>query len=352
MKTSKVSTQKNKPIPTFSVKTVSGEMAWPLNNQIHKDVISVLFQEADAIMHLAHHFPENVYQFVEKIFQTQGKVIFSGVGKSGLVSQKLAATFSSIGIPSFALHPTDALHGDLGMVQPQDLFVALSKSGSSLEFEHIFAFLKNQGNQSVLLCCDKGVLCSKADLFIALPLKREACVLNLAPTSSSTLMMAFGDAVAVCVSKLKNFTKNDYARFHPAGMLGKKLLLKVESVMYQKHDLPFVSVDMKFKDLLGCITGKKLGVGIVVDDKEKLCGIVTDGDLRRACELGPAVFEKTAADIMTKNPKTTTPQILAYDALLEMETYKITALVVLHETQVIGLVHIHDIIKTGLKVLK
>lgn len=320
-----------------------------ISDSIHQEIISVLRQEADAIYNLIDNFPSNSFILIQKILSTKGKVILSGVGKSGLVAQKLAATFSSIGIPSFSLHPTDSLHGNLGMVQPQDLFIALSKSGGSLEFEHIFEFLKMQNNECILLCCEKGPLNKKADLTIALPLIREACALNLAPTSSSTLMMAFGDAIAVCISKIKNFTKNDFARFHPAGLLGRKLILKVDSVMHSRRELPLLTEDTLFSKLLVSITAKKLGIGIVVDDQQQLCGIITDGDLRRACKKGPEVFDMTAHEIMTSRPKTTTPNTLAYNALVEMENFNITSLVVLDQQQVVGLIHIHDIIKAGLK---
>ncbi len=327
---------------------------------ILQTVKTILCEEAHALTHLAHNIPNNIQTLISKIINTQGKIVFSGNGKSGIIARKLVATFSSLGIPSFFLHPSDALHGDLGMIQKTDLFICLSKSGNGKEFEHIFSFLKTQKNTSVLLCCDKGTLYNKADLALLLTLKKEACPLNLAPTSSSTLMMAFGDALAIAINEQKGFTQNDFARFHPAGTLGKKLLMTVNDLMYKESDLPFLYPESAFANILVAITGKKLGVGIVVNHDKKLLGIITDGDLRRACKLGPVVFTKTAADIMTPQPKTIHAGMQASKALAYMETHKITSLVVTdipttittkhkNKTNIVtGLLHIHDLIKAGL----
>ncbi|MFH1832111.1 MAG: KpsF/GutQ family sugar-phosphate isomerase [bacterium] len=319
-----------------------------LQSDIQQEIVRVLLQEAQAIHNLVENLPVSACDLVHRIMQTKGKIIFSGIGKSGIVGQKLAATFSGVGIPSIFMHSAECLHGDLGVIQHDDLFIAISKSGSSTELEYIFSFLKNHKIYGVLLCCSGGPLAKRANLVVALPLKQEACALNLAPTSSSTIMIAFGDAVALCVSKLKKFTRNDFARFHPAGTLGKKLLLTIEEVMHLHDVLPLISPDTLFKDLLITITKKKLGMGIVVNSESKLLGVISDGDLRRACNQGPSVFEKTAAEIMTINPKTTTPYTLASEALACMETFNITCLVVIDNQKVVGLVHIHDIIKTGL----
>ncbi|MFC1894846.1 CBS domain-containing protein, partial [Candidatus Dependentiae bacterium] len=200
-----------------------------------------------------------------------------------------------------------------------------------------------------LISCANGKLCNLADLSIILPFQKEACEFNLAPTSSSTLCMAFGDAIAVCVSKLKGFNQNDFAKFHPAGALGKRLLLKVSSMMYPKTDLPLINPKANFKDLLLTISSKKLGIGIIVDQNKKLLGIVTDGDLRRACNLGSELFKKTAIEIASINPKSINSQTLAYDALKKMEKYNITSLVVTQQNNsVIGLIHIHDLVKAGI----
>jgi arabinose-5-phosphate isomerase len=317
-------------------------------SNIQNDLIQVLVKEAESINYLIQNFPIQATQLVEHILNTKGRVVFCGMGKSGLVGKKLVATFSSIGTSSLFLHPAEALHGDLGMVMPQDFFVAISKSGSGKELEQIIPLLKSRGNVTSLISCANGSLCNLVDLSVVLPFTQEACEMNLAPTSSSTLTMAFGDALAVVVSKLKGFGKNDFAKFHPAGALGKRLLLSVRAIMYAQASLPLINADTNFNDLLFTITSKKLGVAIVVDGNKKLLGIVTDGDLRRACEKGPEIFEYVAADIMTKNPKTIDVNLLAYDALQIMENFNITSLVVTDNEAVVGLVHIHDLVKAGI----
>ncbi len=316
---------------------------------IKQKIINVLSEEKNSIEYLIQNIPSNAIDLVEKILKTTGRVVFCGMGKSGLIAKKLVATFSSMGTSSFFLHPSEALHGDLGMVQPNDFFVAISKSGTGPELEQIIPILTSQGNETCIICCADGKLCRLVDLSVSLPFKKEACLLNLAPTSSSTLTMAFGDAIAIAVSKSKGFGKNDFAKFHPAGALGKKLILKVSSLMHSKKSLPLLNVNTKFKDLLFTITNKKLGVGIVIDENQKLLGIITDGDLRRACELGPKVFEKTAQDIMTSSAKTIFVDTLAYNALQIMENHNITSLVITENDYTIsGLIHIHDLIKAGI----
>jgi arabinose-5-phosphate isomerase len=317
---------------------------------IKQAISNVILQESQALTVVANNIPESAAVLVDKILKNTGKIVFSGIGKSGLVAQKLAATFSSLGIPAIFLHACDALHGDLGVIQQSDIFVALSKSGTGVELEAIFPFLNNNKNFTVLICCNSGVLCSLVNLVIQLPLEREACNLNLAPTSSSTLMMAFGDALAVVVSSIHNFDKNCFARVHPAGALGKRLILTVNHFMYSGDDLPLIPINSNFSDILYTISSKKLGIGIVVDDKNNLCGIVTDGDLRRACDkFGPDVFNKKAPEIMTLYPKTIDFNTLAYVALDIMENFKITSLVVVNGKLAVGVIHIHDLIKAGIK---
>jgi arabinose-5-phosphate isomerase len=317
--------------------------------QINKNITDVLNQEAFAIQKVAKNLPQESNLLIEYILNTSGHIVFSGMGKSGFVARKLAATFSSMGKAALFLHPSEALHGDLGMLKPNDLFIALSKSGTGKEFEQILPILRTNKNKTCLLCCNKGKLNSLVDLTICLPFTKEACSLNLAPTTSSTIMMAFGDAIAVTVSKISGFKENDFAKHHPAGALGKRLFLTVNSFMCTANKLPLINIDTSVQDAILTITKKKLGVGIVVDDNKKLIGIITDGDLRRAYKFGPKLFEKTAIDIMTINPKTITQKKLAYEALQIMEQFNITNLVVANEQSVVvGLVHIHDLIKAGI----
>ncbi len=321
----------------------------PNSHVILNDLATAVSQEAQTLQALANNIPPLSYDLVTRLFSTTGKIVFSGIGKSGLVARKLVATFSSLGLASFFLHPTEAVHGDLGSLQAGDLFIALSKSGTGWEFEYILPVLRVRTVTTVLLCCNLGNLSDRVDLAVQLPFQREACSLGLAPTSSSTLMMAYGDALAVVVSKLKNVTKQDFAHNHPAGALGKKLLLTVRSCMIQGDALPLITPDMVFQEAIFSITSKKCGIGIVTDQERQLLGVITDGDLRRACARGPSVFELTALDIATRGPKTITPDMLAYVALEQMEEFTITSLIVLDQGRVVGLVHLHDLVKAGLK---
>lgn len=331
------------------VKKLAGARQTKMHEEGVETLSQVLSREAEALNRVALNVPANSEALIEKIVNSKGKVIFSGLGKSWLVAQKLAATFCGVGIPSFGLHGCDSLHGDLGVVQPQDLIIVLSKSASGIEFEYLFSSLRLQGNFTALICCNKGPLCNYADLVIQLPFDREACKFNLAPTSSSTITMAFGDALAITASQRRGFTTLDFARYHPAGALGRRLLLTVDTLMHKDDMLPFVGQDASFTDLMYTISSKKLGIAIVADEQHVLKGIVTDGDLRRACEKGPSVFERRANELMSVNPKTIEPRAMAIQALEIMETYNITSLVVVDRGVAVGVIHIHDLVKAGIK---
>ncbi len=314
-----------------------------------QSLASIIKQEATTLLNAALLLPHESVQLLKEILATTGRLVFSGVGKSGLVARKLVATFSSVGIPSFFLHPNDALHGDIGMVCKEDFLILLSKSGTGSDLEKILLALKASKNKTALICCNKGIISTLVDITVELPFTQEACMFGLAPTSSTTLMMAFGDALAITVSKINGFKKQDFVHVHPAGALGKNLSLPVAAFTCGEEALPLLQSTTTFKDLLVIMTKKKLGVGIVVNEKQELLGIITDGNLRRACDMmGPGLFNKEASNIMTPNPKTISQHILAYKALEIMETYNITSLVVTEEKKVIGLVHIHDLIKAGI----
>jgi len=301
------------------------------------------------LQNVINQLPKTAIELVKIILHTSGKIVFSGIGKSGFIARKLAATFSSMGKASLFLHPTETLHGDLGMVQPGDLYIILSKSATGSEFEQIIPLLKNMGNITAIICCGKGTLFELVDLAVLLPFEKEACELNLAPTASSTLMLAFGDALAITVAMLSGFKKQDFARLHPAGALGRNLFLTVKSLMHPKDKLPLIDIHASFQEIILTINSKKLGVGIVTTpDKNKLIGIITDGDLRRACNIGPLVFQKEAADLMTLNPKTISSDLLAVNALEIMETHNITCLVIAEKDTILGLIHIHDLVRAGI----
>lgn len=320
-------------------------------NLINEQLRNIIFKEMLTLELAYRDLPQNAHTLVEAILNTSGHIVFSGTGKSGLIAQKLVATFSSLGIPSFFLHPHDALHGDLGMIGNQDLFIALSKSATGSELSIIIAALKSHNIITALISCSNGILTQEVDIPIVLPFTQEACSLNLAPTSSTTLTMAFGDALAVVTSTIKKFSKNDFAKFHPAGALGKQLLLRVEPLMYKKAELPCIKPNELFENFIITISEKKMGIGIVTNDEGALEGIITDGDLRRACQRGPQVFSTTAREIMSHSPKTITKDALAAHALEIMETFNITSLIVTEENHPIGVIHIHEIIKAGIKTL-
>jgi len=333
---------------TLSAPSLSAHTSFS-NDKIKDLCISVLNDEAHALLQCAQSFPNEALILIKKIAECTGRVIFSGMGKSGHIGKKCAATFSSFGIPSFFVHPAEALHGDLGMICKDDCLVFLSKSGRGAELQGMIPYLKEQRIFSALLCCDKGSLTSYVDCVVHLPLGKEACQIVNAPTSSSTLMLAVGDALAVAVSSIKKFTQHDFAHFHPGGTLGRTMLLNVKDLMYSGDALPFLKQHSTFQEILFVMTSKKLGTGIVVDDNKKAVGIITDGDLRRACDAGACIFEKKASDIMGCNPKVIQSDLKALTALQIMEDNNITSLVVAEDDNVIGLVHIHDIIKAGIR---
>lgn len=316
---------------------------------VFSELQAVLTSELAALQKLCAHLPTNAELIIHQLLATTGKIIFSGLGKSGLVARKLAATFSGLGTPALFLHPTDALHGDLGVIQPNDLFIALSKSGTGSELSYIFSYLKQHQIPSVLICCSLGHLARQAQLVIQLPYVSEACHLALAPSSSSTMMLAFGDALAIVTSRLKQFTESDFAQVHAGGSLGRQLLLTVSDLMHTGVDLPLLPPDASFQDVILTISKKKLGSCIIITPDEKLLGIVTDGDLRRACNhYGAELFNHPAQIFMTTNPKIISPSTRALEALEQMSAYGISSLVVIEHEKVVGFIHLHDLVKAGL----
>ncbi len=316
---------------------------------IKKELATIVKQEAAALLYFTEQVPHAACLLVDSVCSCTGKVIFSGVGKSGLVGQKLAATFSSLGIPSFFLHPVDALHGDLGVIQPQDILIGISKSGKCQELEAIFQSITTIC-KSALITCSTSIILSASSFVVPLPFTSEACYFKLAPTSSSTLTMAFGDAVGLVASKKRGLSRDDYARVHPSGDLGRQLAGgTVSDFMKQGNEIPLVSLTTSFSGVIEHINKKKLGLTLVADDANQLLGIITDGDIRRACQQGSTLFSLSAADIMTKNPRSTTPFELARHALTYMEDHTITSLAVLSSNKIVGILHLHDLIKAGLR---
>ena len=305
--------------------------------------------EANALLHLAGMLDESFARAVDAIMQTGGRLVVSGIGKSALVARKMVATFNSTGTPAVFLHAADATHGDMGIIQENDLVLILSKSGNTPEIKLLASLVKNAGFRLVAITADpESHLARSADIVLLTPVDREADPLNLAPTTSSTLQMALGDALAVAVLEQRGFTRDDFARFHPGGSLGKQLLLQVGQLL-DDRDAPSVTPDTPLRDVIVEITAKRVG-GTAVLDNGQVTGIITDGDVRRMLQKHTDISRIRARDIMSAKPKTTTSGTLAADALKKMKQHNINQLIVLDsETgKYLGIVHLHDILKEGI----
>ncbi len=317
--------------------------------KIGKNVVKV---EAEAVFDLIGSIDDSFYQAVDKIYNSRGRVVLTGMGKSGLIARKIVATMNSTGTAAIFLHPTDALHGDLGMVRKEDVVILLSKSGATEELVNLLPMLKRL---DVTLIGMVGNVESKiargVDIILNVTVKEEACPFDLAPTASTTATLAMGDALSVCLLERKGFTEQDFALLHPGGSLGKRLSLKISEIMISGNDVPIVSKDASIKDTILEITSKRLGTTSVVDGSGKLIGVITDGDLRRLLERTLDIKDLKAVDIMSKNPKVISDDVLASFALQIMESYKITSLIVTcQKSKPIGIVHLHDLLNLGLKV--
>ena len=296
---------------------------------------------------------EEVEKMVHLFFSCEGVILFSGVGKSGIVAQKLATTMTSIGCKSLFLPPTDALHGDLGMVGPKDLFVLMSKSGESDELITLVPYLKNKQAKTVAWVSNiKSRLARLCDLAVNLPLQRELCPFDLAPVTSAAIQLVFGDIIAVAMMKLRGFSLDQYALNHPAGKIGKRISCKVESLMLKGTDLPLCSREATLHDVLVDLSNKRCGCLLVVDEQMKLLGIFTDGDLGRAInQYGQEALNKKIGNLMTNEPKSIQSDALAWDAMKVMEanpSNPITVLPVVDKEKVVGLIKMHDIVQIGL----
>lgn len=304
--------------------------------------------EAASISALEDRVDEDFLKSVEAVFSCRGRLVISGIGKSAIISQKIVATLNSTGTPSIFLHAADAIHGDIGMVQENDIVMIISKSGNSPEVKVLVSLIRNFGNLIIGMVGQKeSFLAKNADLVIDTTVSKEACPNNLAPTSSTTAQLVMGDALAVCLIEKHGFTSEDFAKFHPGGMLGKKLYLRVHD-LHTQNERPAVLEDQNVKEVIVEMTKKMLGVTAVVNSENILLGIITDGDLRRMLEKTNEVGKVSAKDIMSVNPKTIGPDELAVDALDKMRRFGITQLVVTSEKRYLGIVHLHDLIKEGL----
>ncbi len=304
--------------------------------------------EASSINALSGFINDDFEKAVVLINKCKGRLVVSGIGKSAIIAQKIVATLNSTGCPSAFLHASDAIHGDIGMVQQDDVVMIISKSGDSPEVKMLIPLIKNFKNPIIAICGNmQSYLAKAADLTLNTTVAEEACPNNLAPTSSTTAQMVMGDALAICLMELKGFSSEDFAKFHPGGTLGKKLYLRVADLIVN-NEKPLVNADTMLKDVIMEITKKRLGAAVIIDQQEKVLGIITDGDLRRMLEKRLSLTEVRAKDIMTLNPKSIESTELAVDALDIMRKKNITQLVVTLNNNYAGIVHLHDLVREGI----
>jgi len=311
--------------------------------KIARETIAI---ELAAVAKLESSINDDFVNAINLILSTKGRLIVAGIGKSANIANKMVATFNSTGQPAVFLHAADAIHGDLGNIQEGDVVIFISKSGNTPEVKALVPFIKNMGNKIIALTGNpKSFLAIKSDFILDVSVEKEACPNNLAPTSSTTAQLVMGDAIAVSLLACKDFTEEDFARFHPGGILGKRLNIKVQDLI--SDYTPKVNSNASINEVIIEISQNRLGVTAVLNDK-KLAGIITDGDLRRMLENEKDISSLCAKDIMSCDPKITKPEDLAYNALKEMEQNNITQLIVIKSEKYLGVIHIHDIIKEGI----
>lgn len=319
---------------------------------IREKAAETLRIEADAVRALIPRIADEFEAVVRLILECRGRVVVTGMGKSGHVGKKIAASLASTGTPAFFMHPAEAFHGDLGMVTSHDIVLAISNSGESNEVVNILPVIKRIGARLVAMCGRRdSTLGTNAELYLDISVEREACPLGLAPTASTTATLAMGDALAVALLSARNFTAQDFAVFHPGGALGRKLLLTVEHVMHSGEDNPVIERAKTAKEAIFTMTSKGLGATSVVDEDGVLVGIVTDGDIRRSLEKGPQFIDEPVEKLMTKAPKTIAKEKLAAEALSIMEKHKPRPITVLPVADAanhpIGIVHLTDLLRQG-----
>jgi arabinose-5-phosphate isomerase len=311
-----------------------------------KEVLKI---EADGILKLVDRIDGNFTEMVNLICRASGRLVVSGIGKSGIVGRKIVATLNSTGTRSIFLHPVEAMHGDLGIVSPEDVFLALSNSGETDEMNILLSSIRKIGCKIIAFTGNtNSTLAKHSDIVINVGVEREACPLGLAPTSSTTALLAMGDALAVVLIDQKNFKQSDFKKIHPGGTLGQRLSSSVSDIMLTGKDVPLVLDGASMEEAIAEINRRELGVTLIVTADHILTGIITDGDLRRLISKKKSVFEFTVQDVMTKNPRTVSPESPAYDALYMMEQHEITVLPITNSVgKVQGILHLHDILGKG-----
>lgn len=304
--------------------------------------------QAASVSGLANYINKDFELAVEKIAYGKGRLVVSGVGKSAIIAQKIVATLNSTGTASIFMHAADAIHGDLGMVQQEDIIMLISKSGDSPEIKVLIPFLKNFGNTIIGMAGNnQSYLALHCDILLNTTVEQEACPHNLAPTTSTTAQMVMGDALAICLMEMKGFNSDDFAKFHPGGTLGKQLYLKVSDLIMHNHK-PVVKESATIKEVIVEITRSRLGAAVVMNEDGKISGIVTDGDLRRMLEKNDSLDILKASDIMTSSPKSIQANSLAAQALEIMRNNNISQLIVLDNQQYTGIIHLHDLVREGI----
>jgi arabinose-5-phosphate isomerase len=306
-----------------------------------------MLSESASIAKLVDYLTDDFAKAVEIIYNSKGRLVVTGIGKSAIIAQKMVASFNSTGTPSMFLHAGEAIHGDLGMVQPNDVTICISKSGNSPEIKALVPLLKRYGNPLIGITANLTSYLGKESNFVLnAHVDEESCPNNLAPTNSTTAQLVIGDALAVCLMEIRNFKSSDFAKYHPGGALGKKLLLRVGDMLDRSHK-PMVDPETSIKKVIFEISEKRLGVAAVIEN-EKLIGIITDGDIRRMLNDNDTFVHLSAKDIMTKNPKTISLTAMVVDAFNILEDNAITQLVVEEDGKYVGILHLHDILKEGI----
>ena len=314
---------------------------------------NVMKIESDTVKTLSDRVDDKFVEAVMKLFSCKGRVIVIGIGKSGHIGQKVSSTMASTGTPSYFIHPGEAIHGDLGMITKEDMVLMISNSGETIELLQILPSIKQKKVPIIAITGrKKSILSKESDIFLDASVEKEACTLNLAPTASTAAALAIGDALAIALLEYRGFKSDDFAKNHPGGTLGKRLVLKLHDLVHTGSQVPFVSTHTNIKDCLLTISNKGLGVTGVLDDNDNLVGVITDGDIRRSLSVnGNKIFDQIAKQIMSKEPKSISVDTLAISALEYMEKLDITSLFVFSEKnqkKPEGIIHIHDLLKAGI----
>jgi arabinose-5-phosphate isomerase len=319
-----------------------------LTKNIKSIVTDVILNESDAIKNLIHHINDDFQSIIEAILICKGRVVITGIGKSAIIGNKIVATLNSTGTPALFMHAADAIHGDLGMIQAEDIVICISKSGNTPEIKVLVPLIRSRGTLLIGMAGNMdSYLAKQSDYVINISVEREACPNNLAPTTSTTATLVMGDALAVALLECRNFSSEDFAKLHPGGALGKQLYLRVNDV-YGNNANPHVLPSASIKEVILEISSKRLGAAAVLDDQGVLKGIITDGDLRRMLNAYDSFSNLTAADIMSANPKTIDTDEYAASAMTLMQSKNITQLIVTKNNNFAGFIHIHDLLKEGI----